>query len=109
MRHCRDMPLIVAVVLTEVTIKQEEDTAEEADNRSPAIAEEEAALEESITGSPNNLHDRLAGPNVAADAGNQQPNGTSRQDGALQEGPEARGVHCKVPVTTHCACKGKPT
>ncbi|XP_075895882.1 zinc finger protein Helios isoform X3 [Nelusetta ayraudi] len=60
---------------SEVTIKQEEDTAEEADNRSPAIAEEEAALEESITGSPNNLHDRLAGPNVAADAGNQQPNG----------------------------------
>lgn len=75
MRHCRDMPLIVAVVPTEVTIKQEEDTAEEADNRSPAIAEEEAALEESITGSPNNLHDRLAGPNVAADAGNRQPNG----------------------------------
>lgn len=101
------MLLIVAVVLTEVTIKQEEDTAEEADNRSPAIVEEEVAVEESITGSPNNLHDRLAGPNVTADAGNQQPNGTSRQDGALQEG-ETHGVHYKVPVTTHCACKGKP-
>lgn len=81
------MPLIVAPVLTEVTIKQEEDAAEEADNRSPAIAEEEASLEESITGSPNNSHDRLAGPNVAADAGNRQPNGTCQQGGALQEVP----------------------
>lgn len=83
MRHCRDTPLIAVVHLIEVTIKQEEDTAEEANNRSPAITEEEAALEESITGSPNNFHDGLAGPNVAADAGNRQPNGTSRQDGAL--------------------------
>lgn len=78
MRHCRDMPLIVVVHLIEVTIKQEEDTAEEADNRSPAVTEEEVTLEESITGSPNNFHDSLAGPNVAADAANRQPNGTSR-------------------------------
>lgn len=83
MRHCRDMSLIVVVHLIEVTIKQEDDTAEEADNRSPAITEEEAALEESITGSPNNFHDRLAGPNVAADAANRQPNGTSRPDGTI--------------------------
>lgn len=83
MCHRKDMSLIVVVHLTEVTIKQEEETAEEADNRSPAITEEEATLEESITGSPNNFHDRLAGPNVAADAGNRQPNGTSRYNGAL--------------------------
>lgn len=72
------------VVLTELMIKQEEETAEEADNRSPALedmsqtAEEEAALEESMTGSPNNVHERLAGPNVAADTGNRQPNGISK-------------------------------
>lgn len=71
------------VVLTELMIKQEEETAEEADNRSPALedmsqtAEEEAAMEESITGSPNNVHERLTGPNMAADTGN-RPNGISK-------------------------------
>lgn len=68
---------------TELTIKQEEDTVEEADNRSPVLeeigqtGEEEVALEESMTGSPNNVHDRLSGPNVTADAGNRQPNGNN--------------------------------
>lgn len=66
---------------TEVTIKQEEETAEEADNRSPALEEigqtqeEGVALEESMSGSPNNVQDGLSGPNVTADAGSRQPNG----------------------------------
>ncbi|TMS06144.1 Zinc finger protein Helios, partial [Larimichthys crocea] len=62
---------------SELTIKQEEETAEEADNRSEEIGqtgEEEVALEESMTGSPNNVHDELSGPNVTADAGSRQPN-----------------------------------
>ncbi|XP_076603822.1 zinc finger protein Helios isoform X1 [Chaetodon auriga] len=66
---------------SELAIKQEEETAEEADNRSPALeeigqtGEEEVAVEESMTGSPNNVQDGLSGPNVTADAGNRQPNG----------------------------------
>ncbi|XP_018527470.1 zinc finger protein Helios [Lates calcarifer] len=66
---------------SEVTIKQEEETAEEADNRSPALEEigqtqeEGVALEESMSGSPNNVQDGLSGPNVTADAGSRQPNG----------------------------------
>ncbi|XP_070770723.1 zinc finger protein Helios [Enoplosus armatus] len=66
---------------SEVTIKQEEETAEEADNRSPALEEigqteeEGVALEESMTGSPSNAQDGLSGPNVTADAGSRQPNG----------------------------------
>lgn len=69
---------------TEVTIKQEEETAEEADNRSPAleeigqIREEGEGLEESMTGSPSNGQDGLSGPNVTADAGSRQPNGTNQ-------------------------------
>ncbi|XP_041663536.1 zinc finger protein Helios isoform X1 [Cheilinus undulatus] len=66
---------------SEVTIKQEEDTAEEADNRSPALeeigqtGEEGDPLEESMTDSPNNLQDGLSGSNVTADSGSRQPNG----------------------------------
>lgn len=65
----------------EPTIKQEEDTTEEADRRSAAheemsqSGEEGVGLEESMTGSPNNLQDRLSGSNVTADAGSRQPNG----------------------------------
>ncbi|XP_076025986.1 zinc finger protein Helios [Genypterus blacodes] len=65
----------------EPTIKQEEDTAEEADSRSTAheemsqSGEEGLGLEESMTGSPNNLQGRLSGSNVSADAGSRQPNG----------------------------------
>lgn len=65
---------------TELTIKQEEETAE--DNRSPALeeisqtGEEEGALEESMTGSPNDAQDGLSGPNVTADAGSRQAHGT---------------------------------
>ncbi|XP_067372496.1 zinc finger protein Helios isoform X2 [Channa argus] len=63
-----------------LTIKQEEDTAEEAENRSPALeemgqtGEEGVALDESMTGSPSNTQDGLSGPNVTTDAG-RQPNG----------------------------------
>ncbi|KAM8749693.1 zinc finger protein Helios isoform 1-T2 [Acanthopagrus schlegelii] len=66
---------------SELTIKQEEETAEEADNRSPALeeisqtGEEEGALEESMTGSPNDAQDGLSGPNVTADAGSRQAHG----------------------------------
>ncbi|KAL7384981.1 hypothetical protein ABVT39_012834 [Epinephelus coioides] len=66
---------------SELTIKQEEETAEEADNRSPALeelgqtGEEGAALEESMTGSPTSAQDGLSEPNVTADAGSRQPNG----------------------------------
>ncbi|XP_067372505.1 zinc finger protein Helios isoform X5 [Channa argus] len=64
---------------SELTIKQEEDTAEEAENRSPALeemgqtGEEGVALDESMTGSPSNTQDGLSGPNVTTDAG-RQPN-----------------------------------
>ncbi|KAM3607874.1 uncharacterized protein V6R79_015563 [Siganus canaliculatus] len=64
---------------SELTIKQEEETTE-ADNRSPALeemgqtGEEEAAMEEAMTGSPNNVQDGLSGMTVAADAGHRQPN-----------------------------------
>lgn len=34
------------------------------------------ALEESMNGSPSNTHDGLSGPNVTAESGNRQPNGT---------------------------------
>lgn len=70
-------------MFTELTIKQEEEIAEEADNRSPAPEEmgqtgdEGVALEESISGSPGNIQDGLPGPNATADAGNRQPNGTN--------------------------------
>lgn len=66
---------------SELTIKQEEDAVEEADNRSPALeetgqtGEEGLALEESFTGSPSNLQEGLPGPNVTADPGTRQPNG----------------------------------
>lgn len=68
---------------TELTIKQEEETTEEADNRSPALeeisqtGEEEGAPEESMTGSPNDVQDGLSGPNVTADAGSRQAHGTN--------------------------------
>uniref|UniRef100_A0A3B4UMF3 IKAROS family zinc finger 2 n=1 Tax=Seriola dumerili TaxID=41447 RepID=A0A3B4UMF3_SERDU len=66
---------------SELTIKQEEETVEEADNRSPALeevghtGEEGVVLEESMTGSPSNVQDGLSGPNATADAGSRQPNG----------------------------------
>lgn len=57
---------------------------EQPDNRSRAAAEmgqtgeEEAALEDSMSSSPRDVHDRLSGPNVAADVGNRQSNGISK-------------------------------
>lgn len=30
-----------------------------------------------MSGSPNNVHDELSGPNVTADAGSRQPNGSN--------------------------------
>lgn len=65
-------------------IKQEVDTMEQPDNRSPApeemgqTGEEEAALEDSMSGSPRNVHDGLSGPNMVADTGNRHPNGVSK-------------------------------
>uniref|UniRef100_UPI0037E88E56 zinc finger protein Helios n=1 Tax=Semicossyphus pulcher TaxID=241346 RepID=UPI0037E88E56 len=65
---------------SEVTIKQEEDTVEEADNRSPALeeigqtGEEGDTLEESMTDSPNNTQDGLSEPNATSDSGS-RPNG----------------------------------
>uniref|UniRef100_A0A3B5BAT9 Zinc finger protein Helios-like n=1 Tax=Stegastes partitus TaxID=144197 RepID=A0A3B5BAT9_9TELE len=74
--------LKVLFCFTELTIKQEEETTEEAESRSPApedagqTGDEGVVLEESITGSPSNIiQDGLSGPNVTADAGNRQPNG----------------------------------
>lgn len=68
----------------ELTIKQEEEINEEADNRSPApedmgqMGDDSVVLEESMTGSPSsNVQDGLSGPNVAADAGHRQTNGTT--------------------------------
>lgn len=76
-------------VFTELTIKQEEETAQEetaqeADDRSPALeeigqtGEEGGVLEESMTGSPSNIQDGSSGPNMTADAGSRQPNGTDQ-------------------------------
>lgn len=79
-----DTELPLFFCFTERTIKQEQETAEEADNRSPALEEigqteeEGVALEESMTGSPNNVQDGLSGPNATADAGSQQPSGTDK-------------------------------
>lgn len=70
--------------LTELKIKQEEDTVEQPDNRSPApgemgqTGEGEATLEDSTSSSPRDVHHRLSGPNVVADVGNRQPNGISK-------------------------------
>ncbi|XP_042283084.1 zinc finger protein Helios [Thunnus albacares] len=67
---------------SELTIKQEEETGEEADNKSPALEglgqtgeEEGVALEESMTVSPSNTQDGLSGQSMAADAESRQPNG----------------------------------
>ncbi|XP_055360996.1 zinc finger protein Helios isoform X2 [Betta splendens] len=66
---------------SELTIKQEEETGEEAESRSPALeetgqtGEEGVGPDESITGSPGNTQDGLCGPNMAADTGSRQPNG----------------------------------
>ncbi|XP_074515720.1 zinc finger protein Helios [Sebastes fasciatus] len=66
---------------SELKIKQEEEMAEEADNRSPALeetsqtGEEGVSLEESMSVSPSNVQDGLSDPNLAADAGSQQPHG----------------------------------
>lgn len=84
---CVMMPCF-CLCFAEVTIKQEEDTAEEDDNRSPALEEigqtgEEAdTLEESMTDSPSNIQDGLSGSNMTADSGN-RPNGT---DGNIHTG-----------------------
>uniref|UniRef100_A0A668A1K4 IKAROS family zinc finger 2 n=1 Tax=Myripristis murdjan TaxID=586833 RepID=A0A668A1K4_9TELE len=65
----------------EPTIKQEDETAEEAENRSAGpeemgqSGEEGLGPEEPMTDSPNNLQDGLSGPEVAAEAGSRQPNG----------------------------------
>nr|XP_043875592.1 zinc finger protein Helios [Solea senegalensis]XP_043875593.1 zinc finger protein Helios [Solea senegalensis]XP_043875594.1 zinc finger protein Helios [Solea senegalensis] len=65
----------------ELKIKQEEETADVGDKRSPApeeihqTAEEGGVMEESMTGSPSNIQDGLSGPNVTADAGSRQPSG----------------------------------
>lgn len=73
--------IAVVFCFTELTIKQEEETAEEAENRSPALeeigqtGEEGVALDESMSGSPSNTQDGLSGPNMAADPGSRQPNG----------------------------------
>lgn len=72
--------------LTELKIKQEEETVEQPDNRSPALGEmgqtgeDEAALEDSMSSSPRDVHHRLSGANVGADMGNRQPNGISKYD-----------------------------
>ncbi|KAM9851045.1 zinc finger protein Helios [Aulostomus maculatus] len=66
---------------SELTIKQEEETGEEADNRSPSLeelsqtAEEGEALGESMTGSPSNVRDGSAEKNMPTDTGSHQPNG----------------------------------
>ncbi|KAM9342596.1 zinc finger protein Helios isoform 1-T2 [Pholidichthys leucotaenia] len=66
---------------SELTIKQEEEIADEAENRSlppeetSQTGEEGIALEESMTGSPSTVQDGLSGTNVTADSGNRQPNG----------------------------------
>ncbi|XP_058479035.1 zinc finger protein Helios isoform X2 [Solea solea] len=63
----------------ELKIKQEEETADVGDKRSPApeeihqTVEEGGVMEESMTGSPSNIQDGLSGPNVTADAGSRQP------------------------------------
>ncbi|KAF7216033.1 zinc finger protein Helios [Nothobranchius furzeri] len=65
----------------DLTIKQEEDIAEEVESRSPAPEEmgrtgdEGVAPEESVTGSPGEAQDGLLGPNISADGGNRQSNG----------------------------------
>ncbi|CAG09253.1 unnamed protein product [Tetraodon nigroviridis] len=69
---------------SELKIKLEEDTTEQHDNRSPApeemgqTGEEEAGLEDSMSSSPRDVHDRLSGPHVVAEAGNRHPNGVSK-------------------------------
>lgn len=69
--------------VTELKIKIEEDTTEQ-QNKSPApeemgqTGEEEAGLEDSMSGSPRDVHDRLSGPNVIADTGNRHHNGVSK-------------------------------
>ncbi|XP_035030787.1 zinc finger protein Helios isoform X2 [Hippoglossus stenolepis] len=65
---------------SELNIKQEEDTAEETDDRSPALEEisqtgdEVVVLEESMAGSPSNAQDGLSELNTTADSGSRQPN-----------------------------------
>lgn len=65
---------------SELKIKEEE-KADEADNRSPALreisqtGEEGAALDESMSVSPSNVQDGLSEPNMTADAGSRQPHG----------------------------------
>ncbi|XP_077947460.1 zinc finger protein Helios isoform X2 [Gasterosteus aculeatus] len=58
-------------------IKQEEETAEETDKRSPAgpTEEEGVTLEESMTDSPSDVQDGLSEPNVTSDLGSQQTHG----------------------------------
>uniref|UniRef100_G3NTB6 IKAROS family zinc finger 2 n=1 Tax=Gasterosteus aculeatus TaxID=69293 RepID=G3NTB6_GASAC len=56
-------------------IKQEEETAEETDKRSPAgpTEEEGVTLEESMTDSPSDVQDGLSEPNVTSDLGSDRP------------------------------------
>lgn len=84
--HYLNLKLIsgLSFYFTELKIKQEEETAEEADNRSPALeetsqtGEEGVSLEESMSVSPSNVQDGLSDPNLAADAGSQQPHGNEQ-------------------------------
>ncbi|XP_037345052.2 zinc finger protein Helios isoform X1 [Pungitius pungitius] len=62
----------------ELKIKEEEETAEETEKRSPAGPTEEeegGALEESMTDSPSDTQDGLSEPNVTSDLGSQQTHG----------------------------------
>ncbi|XP_061579716.1 zinc finger protein Helios isoform X2 [Cololabis saira] len=66
--------------LRELTVKQEDEIAEE-DNSSPApedmdpMGDEGAALKESVDGSPCDVQDGLSGANGPSDAGNRPANG----------------------------------
>ncbi|XP_054471588.1 zinc finger protein Helios [Anoplopoma fimbria] len=64
---------------SDLKIKQEEETAEEADTRSPAeigqTGEEGVALEDSMTDSPSNVQDGLSEPNATADLESRQTHG----------------------------------
>ncbi|XP_053732439.1 zinc finger protein Helios isoform X1 [Synchiropus splendidus] len=63
---------------SELTIKQEEETGEEANTRSPALdqtSREDVSSVKSMTGSPAEAQDGLSGNNVTNEAASRQPNG----------------------------------
>lgn len=59
---------------------EQPDNCSSAPEKMGQSGEEEAGLEESMSGSPREGHDRLSGPNVVLDTGNRQPNGISKYD-----------------------------